>query len=696
MKKYPHTKQEGIKDCGAASLSMIIKYYKGYYNLEYLRNLTKTSREGTTAYHLIEASKKIGFKSSGIKCSLMDVKKNNIVLPCIAHVTVDNSYNHFVVLYEINYDNNYVIVGDPKDKVKKISINEFDSIFNNILIVLYPLKKIQINTQPVTHYKFILSILNKNKILLFKLFILSIFTTFLSIIGSFYVEYMLDGLYNYNSKKYFYVVFIVFFSIELFRILLDLFRNKIIIYLNKKIDLTLTLNTFEKIILLPYCYYRNRTTGEILSRINDLTTVREIISKVSLVLFIDFPLTLISLVFLFIINKYLFFISFIVLILYVLILIIFKSKFIKSINMIQEQKSLYTSYMIESISGFETVKGIHKESYINTSFENKYKKYLNSIFDFQNSYFLKHTFKEMINNFGFILITFVGSLFVFSGSMKLGSLLTFNALVIYFLEPIRNILDLDYNITEAKSALRRVLELDIKFEQKGSITKAINGNISIKNLNFSFDDINYILNDINLNIKAKSKTVVLGSSGSGKSTLFKLLMKYYKVDNNKMFLDNNDINSCSSRLIDKNILYLSQNEMLFTDTIYNNVVMNNKIDNEKLFYMAKLCKVDDIVNNSNLGFNTLIEENGFNLSGGEKQRIILLRTILNSFNVLIIDEGLNQLDVNLERMVLKNLFKEFSDKTIIVISHRLENLDLFDNMIEIKNGRVIRSLEKVN
>lgn len=695
MKKYPHTKQEGIKDCGAASLSMIIKYYKGYYNLEYLRELTKTTRDGTTAYHLIEASKKIGFKSSGIKCSLMDMGKNDVVLPAIAHVTIDNSYNHFVVLYEVNYEKKYVIVGDPKDKINKISFDSFNSIFNNILIVLYPLKKIQINTQPVTHYKFILNILKQNKLLLLKLFILSIFTTILSIISSFYVEYMLNGLYNNNSKKYLYIVFIIFFSIELFRILFDFFRNKIIIYINKKIDLTLTLDTFKKVILLPYCYYRNRTTGEILSRIDDLAIVREIISKLSLSLFIDFPLTLISIIFLFIINKYLAIISFIILIIYILILLIFKPKFLKSINEVQEQKSLYTSYMIESISGFETVKGIHKENFINNSFKNKYNNYLNSLFNFQKKYFLEHTLKDMVSNFGFIIITFIGAIFVFNGIMRLGSLLTFNALVIYFLEPIRNILDLDYNITEAKNAIRRVLELDINFSKTGNVIKPINGDITIKKLNYSFDDINYVLKDINLNIKAKSKTVVLGSSGSGKSTLFKLLMKYYKISNNKIFIDNIDINKCSSKLIDENILYLSQNETLFTDTIYNNVVLNNKIDNDKLLYYTKLCKVDEIVD-KNLGFNTLIEENGFNLSGGEKQRIILLRTILNPFNVLIIDEGLNQLDVNLERVILKNLFNEFSDKTIIVISHRLENLDLFDNRIEIQKGKVIRSLEKYN
>ena len=101
-----------------------------------------------------------------------------------------------------------------------------------------------------------------------------------------------------------------------------------------------------------------------------------------------------------------------------------------------------------------------------------------------------------------------------------------------------------------------------------------------------------------------------------------------------------------------------------------------------------MCYVDQIIKNNNLGFNMLIEENGFNLSGGERQRIILARSLLRPFNILLIDEGLNQVDVNLERKILKNIFKNIQKETILIVSHRLTNLDLFDKMIEFKNGYI--------
>jgi len=507
------------------------------------------------------------------------------------------------------------------------------------------------------------------------------------------LEYMLNGIYNTNSKKIILLIFIVFFSINLVRALSDYFRNKVLIYINQKIDLHLTLDTFKKIILLPYRYYKNRTTGEILSRINDLDIVREVISKVALSLFVDLPLTIISAIFLYFINPTLFFISIIILLSYILIIIIFKPIFDNHITNIQEQKAHSTSYMIESISGFESVKGIHKESIINDKFERKYVTYLNSLFNFHNSYFFQVFLKEIINNIGFLLIIFFGCLLVIDNKIELGTLLTFNSLVLYFLDPIRNIIDLDSSIKQAVNSVDRILELDIEHNDCGILDNIIKGDILIKNLDYSYDDRKAVLKKIDLNIKYGSKVIVLGSSGSGKSTLFKLLMKYYPVDMNKIYLDSVDINNYNLNAIKNNIIYISQNETLFTDTVYNNVVLNNNIDNKELIRLSRICFVDEVVNN-NLGFNTLVEENGFNFSGGEKQRIILLRAILNSFNILIIDEGLNQVDISLERKILKNLIREFSNKTIIFISHRIDNIDLFDNVIEINNGVIVKELSK--
>ena len=146
MRKYPFTKQDGIKDCGVASLQMIIKYYHGFINLEDLRNFTKTTKEGTTAYNIVNAANNIGFSAKGVKCEFKDINVNNVILPCIANITVDNSYLHFVVIYEINFKNKYLIIGDPADKLKRVSFDYFNLVFNKVLILLTPIKLIFIHS----------------------------------------------------------------------------------------------------------------------------------------------------------------------------------------------------------------------------------------------------------------------------------------------------------------------------------------------------------------------------------------------------------------------------------------------------------------------------------------------------------------------------------------------------------------------
>ena len=447
------------------------------------------------------------------------------------------------------------------------------------------------------------------------------------------------------------------------------------------------MDVFNNVIKLPYSYYQNRTTGDVISRINDLESIREAISKVALSLFVDLPLTLVSLIILYLLNSTLFTIGIILLILYFVAIILFKEPFNDYINKIQIKKGEATSLMVESISGFETIKGIHIEENIKNKFEKKYVKFLKDISNYQNLYFLQNLFKEIIDNIGFVVITLVGCILVIDNKMSIGTLFTFNALLVYFLEPIKNIINLDSFIKESKNALRRILDI-ISYEKQnnGIIGHFENGDIEFKDLNFSFNNRDNILTDVNLNIKCGSKVMVVGQSGSGKSTLFKILMKFYNIENNKIFINGIDLNNYDINTLNNNILYLGQNEILFNDTLYNNLVFGNS-NSSKLLDISSMCYLDKILDSS-LGYNMLIEENGFNLSGGERQRIILARSLLKNFNILIIDEGLSQVDVNMERKILKNIFERFSSQTIIVISHRLDNVDLFDSLIKIENGVV--------
>ncbi|MEG0025869.1 MAG: peptidase domain-containing ABC transporter [Bacilli bacterium] len=689
IKRYPLIRQDELKDCGPACIATLIKYYNGYIPLGKIRDMCKTTKMGTTAYDIIATLKKNGFQANGFKTNMLEISKKTTNYPLIAHVTVNKFYQHYIIIYEINPQKKSVIIGDPQDKVKKISFEEFEKMWNKIIITAYPIKKIaccQENTPSL--FKYIMKLLKNYKGSLCLIFILSIFLTFLAIISSFYLQYMIDGINAYKTIDYFLIGFIMFSIFNIIKNFSVFFRNKILMFINNKIDEIITNDTFNSIISLPYRYYKNHTIGEIITRIKELSCVKEVISKVALSLFLDLPLTIIALIVLYNINQTLFLIAIIILLLYNFSIILFKNKYEKHLNLQQVKNAFVTSYLVESITAFETIKGLNLEKNIIKSFSLKYHSLIKNNLKLAKIINLQYLLKETINTLGPLIIVTLGSILVLNKEITLGELMTFNVLLAYFLAPIRNIIDLDNNIKEAKIVLRRITDLAYKNDDQEREVKTIKGTICFKNLTFSFNDRDIVLDNINLIINRKDKVMLVGSSGSGKSTIGKLLMKYYLVNCKQIFIDNVDINKYSSLSIKQNMAYIAQNETLFTDTIYNNIIVDREIDHGDFLKIVKICEVDKIVT-TNLGYNTMLEENGFNISGGEKQRIVLARTLLKNFNVLIIDEGLNEMDVNLERRILKKIFHLFKDKTIIIISHRFNNQDLFNKVIELKNGKVV-------
>lgn len=677
LKKYPFVKQDGLKDCGCACLLMILNYYKGNIPIERIRELSKMNRNGTSAYNLINCANEIGFSSKGIECDIEHLKE--VILPCIAHVIIDNKYKHYIVIYNIDYKKEKITIADPDKGIKKISFEQFNKIWSGVLIILYPCRSLPF-VKNTNISQFIYSNIIKYKKELIILFLLSLLIIILKLLSSFYFKFLVDGIEL--SKNYLKSIFILFLVFEITRIIIDYLRNKFLINLNCKIDFCLTTDAFKRIISLPYIYYHNRTSGEIVSKINDLSNVRNIISKVIVSLFIDIPLLIISIIFLIKINVYLFFIVFLVFTLYLLLTLVYRHIYCKYIENIKNKKEVINSYMFENINGFETVKGINIENDVISKFNYKYVLLLNKIFRLEGHINNQSFIKDLLNNIGNLFILFLGSLMVYDGKFELGYLITFSSMVSYFLEPIRNIIDMDVDFKEGKDSINRMLSLYEDNTDNG-IVNFNNGNIVFKNLTFAFDN-NIILNNINLEIKAGEKIMLCGKSGSGKSTLFKLLMKYYDTKRGCISISNKDINDINVNSIREHITYVSQNEVLFNGTIIDNLKYHN-CDNEEILNITKILEFNEILNND-LGLNYLIEENGFNLSGGQRQRIVLARAFLKNSDIVLIDEGLSQIDVELERKILKNLFLKYKEKTIIIISHRLENLDLYDRTFKMSNG----------
>ena len=673
-KKYPFVRQSGLQDCAAASLSMIIKYYGGYIGLNHLNDMLKTTRNGTTAYHLVKVLNQLNFEANGYKVEIEDLSKYST--PFIANVLINKSYKHFIVVYEVY--NDYLLIADPAKKIMKMKLSEFSNIYSGVIIVMRPIKPPP-RFKHVSIYNFFKSMVISNKKYLILIFVLSLFVTVLSILTAFFLQLVLDNINHQNLSK----LFSLFLFLMISKILIELWQGYILIKLNKKIDEELTLKIFADIINLPYNYYQGKTAGEVISRINDLGFVKNMISKCLVIFLIDAPLLILLSFVLFFLNPILFVVTSTSLVLYTLFFLLIRKRINDLVFFENFQKAEINSYMTEAIRGFETIKGLGIENKIITSFCNKYQKKVTSTYKLDIYYNKLYLFKELINVFSQFLLFVVGINLISNQVLTIGKFLTYIILFFAFSSSFRRLIDLDLDLKEAREAIIRILDLTYYQKPINFITKKIKGNIVINHLNFSIDDVHLILRDICLTINKGEKIMIYGPSGSGKSTLLKIIKKFYEVEKDKVKIDGIDINDYDKQTIDSSIVYVGQNEVLFTGTLLENLTL---CDNNYQ-YSANLTLVNEIAGNNSLGYYALIEENGFNLSGGQRARIALARA-LHGFEIILIDEVFSEVDVSMERRIVKNLLKAYHDKTIIVVSHRIDNLDLFDRFIEIANGQI--------
>lgn len=692
MKKSLIVLQEGNKDCGASCLLSVVHYYGGNISKEKIIDMTKTTKEGTTFYNIKEASNQIGLIAKSYKVEEIE-KIKEITSPFICQVS-KNSSMHFIVVYKVN--NNKLLIMDPAIGKVIMDIFDFNNIWTGYIMIL---EKVGIlpdykNTKCLN--KEIIKVLTSNKKIIIFIIILSIIVTLLSCLISLYSQIILDKVIDTEINNLI-VITIAFFILLIIKNITNYIRNHLLIYLNQKLDIKILLTAFTKVILLPYNYYKNRTSSEVLSRINDLSNIKTFISKLIVTILLDLLLLVAAIIVISNINKQILNIYLLVDLLYLLIIIIFNKKIKYQTVKVQEEVAQTNKNIIEAVNNFEAIKGLNIEDKIIYKFTKDYTSLLNTKYHIDKQNNIIVLLKDNIMDISILLTNFYILKEIMNNSMTVGDYITISFMTNYLIYPVRNIIDIIYDYHYVKSSITRannLLEVSSeKINEKEVLD--INGNIKITNLKYTYNNKNIILKNINLFIKDKDRVLLLGSSGSGKSTILKLLYKYLEADRKTIYINNYDINDYSLSDIRKNIIYISQNEQLFNDTIRNNILLNRDISEIDYLNICKILHIDDIVKDNVLGYDYLIEENGINISGGQRQRIILARGLLKSSKIIMIDEGLNQIDIKLEREILQDVFTYFHNKTFIIVSHRRDNNDLYNRIIKIKDGEVY-SLEEVN
>ena len=669
--------QHDLKDCGVACMQSIIKHYGGYVGLEKLREETNTTSEGVTAFNICRCLEKYGFDSSSIRYeNKEDIR--NIHLPAIAHVKLRDSLYHFVVIYSIS--NKKITLMDPEVGKKIISIDEFFKIFTGVIILVYPRDNDIIKEEKISIGSIFTSIIGKEKSIVIKLIILSIVFSILTILLSYYFKISLNYLDNLSLLVKVIIVFLIF---TIMKILVDYTKKYYKNYLDLRIDSYLYKSFIKHIFNIPSKFIKSRSTGEIMTRVNELESIKNIISNVSLNIFLDLFLGIVSLIILIVINYKLSLILISCLLLYSLLGILFNKKIYYKISNNINLNTWVNSIVTENIDSFDSIKNLNITNNVLAKIELNISNYLYDTFKI-NSFFNNITLiKDFILELGFFIINSIGFIFIYYNEFTLIDLVTYNFLISYTISPIKNIIDILPEYNYIKVILSKISEfMTIKEEDIKELFKIINGDIVFSKVSYSFDNYNYVLKDLSFKVNKGSKVFLKGPSGTGKSTICNLLYRNIIPSNGEILIDGYNILDYELSDIRNSILYVNQSEKLIRGTIKDNIVMDREVDEKLFLEISKICCLESIVGKKSLRFNSLIDNNTKNLSGGEKQRIILARGLCKGADILVIDEALSEVDNELERQIIKNILDYYHDKTIIYISHKNQE-DLFSEVISI-------------
>ena len=694
FKKYICIKQHDLKDCGAACLATISKQYGLKIPISKIREVAGTDKQGTSALGLIKAAEQLGFSAKGVKASKQDDIFSDFPLPCIAHVVIDGSFLHYVVIHKITKKE--LIIADPAKGIVKYKPEDFFKIWTGVLIIMVKTAEFKKGDETKGLFIRFFGLIKPQKTLMLNIFFTSLVFTFLGIAGAFYYQVLIDHILQYNLKTTLHILSIGFIILSIFKILLNAFRSQLLMYLAQRIDIPLMLGYYEHVIKLPMNFFGTRKVGEIISRFNDAGKIRQAISGATLTIMIDTLMAIAGAIILCMQNSFLFLITIIPAILYGVIVFVFK-KPIKDVNRENmENDAKITSYMIESFTGIETVKAFNGERQVNLETEKGFIKLMKSSFKEGFIMNIENSIKGAVEGIFGIAILWIGAFQCLKGNLSIGQLIAYNSLLAYFLDPIVNLINLQGELQSAIVAGERLGEiLDLELEKDENENKKINpstlkGDIEFKDVDFRYGTRKLILEKLNLKIKQGEKIALVGESGSGKTTLSKLLMNFYSCEKGEVLINGYNIKDINIEALRDKISYISQDTFLFSGTIKENLMFGKEeVDFERIVEACKRAHIHDFINEQPLRYETIVEENGANFSGGQKQRLAIARALIREPEILIMDEATSSLDSITEKAIEKTMYEFSKGITTIMIAHRLSTIMKCDKIYVMDKGKLI-------
>ncbi|MUL36006.1 type I secretion system permease/ATPase [Gloeocapsopsis dulcis] len=688
--KYPIVRGRGTIEAPLACFQMLSQYLGLAFRKDLIRKVLENQFKSAGNISL-QACGAIT-EMMGLRAQLVQVAAtaiNRLKAPALIRYA-----DSFAVIYSITEKE--LVIAIPESGILRKSPQGFAEIWGKegqVLLLQAPSHQVK---EKFSLRWFLPSISRYRKVLT-EVLIASLFVQLFGLANPLITQVIIDKVLVQRSIDTLDVLGIFLLGVAVFEALLTSVRTYLFVDTTNRIDLSLGSEVIDHLLRLPLKYFDRRRIGELAGRINELENIRQFLTGTALTVVLDAVFSVIYVAVMLFYSWLLTLVTLVTIPLFALLTIFVSPIVRRQLHKKAEKYADTQSYLVEVLSGIQTVKAQNIELKSRWQWQERYAKYISAGFNNVLTFSTASSISGFLNKFTGLLLLWVGAHLVLANQLTLGQLIAFRIIAGYVTSPLLRLIQLWQNFQETALSIERLSDVldapqEVDETNRNNIPMPeIKGDVHYDELSFGFNSNGPLqLINVNLEISAGSFVGVVGQSGSGKSTLAKLLQRLYEPTSGRIQIDRYDISKVELYSLRRQIGVVLQDTLLFNGTVQENIALTNpEASSDEVIAAAKIAVAHDFIMSLPQGYNTIVGERGSSLSGGQRQRIAIARTVLQNPKLLILDEATSALDYNSERQVCNNLSEAFQGKTVFFITHRLSTVRNADTIVVMDQGSIV-------
>ena len=652
-----------------------------------LRRAYVVDRGGMDTLTMLRASKEIGLKAR--KVDIVRERFELMPLPLVA--TLVNN-NRVVV---IRHEQGRVALIDPyQEHPVIVSLEKFYEIWNGetILFTKRYENKVQ---EGMFNLSWFIPVIFKYKRFLWQVLGMSFLLQLFGLISPMFTQVIIDKVLVHRSLATLDILVIGMILVSIFQTWITSLRGYLFTHTTNKVDVMLSTKLFRHITSLPVKYFSTWQVGDVVTRVRELETVRQFITGSALTIVLDSVFTIVYIIAMFMYSSVLSLIVLLILPIYIILNLVVTPIYRKRINANFDANSENQAFLIESVTGIQAVKSLAVESHLSQKWEQMLSKYIKTSFATANLANFAGNIGAFIQQIFTIAILWYGAYLVMEDSITVGELIAFQMMSGQVIAPVLRIVSMWQSFQQTKVSVDKlgdILNADIEpvFDPTRTTLPEVQGNIVFDRVSFRYRfDMAEVLYQLSFRIKAGSSIGIVGRSGSGKSTVTQLIQRLYVPESGRVLIDGIDMAQIEPAWLRRQIGVVLQENFLFNGTVAENIAISSpKVSMEDIIKVAEISGANEFIKDLPNQYQTMVGERGTALSGGQRQRIAIARALITNPRILIFDEATSALDFESENIIMKNLNRISSGRTMIMIAHRLSTVRHCDQIIVMDHGRI--------